>query len=349
MAEAEIGPLCPPPPRGEPDRDGQEWITSAFLNFVWPQQQPDVTILSYGEPDTTSHFHGTGSRTTRDTIAFCDAQFGRVLDWWESEGRAAEVQLIAISDHGHVTAHTRVSVAASLKAAGFSTGIAPGTGVDVTVVPGQVGALYLADRSLSNLSHAVEALINEPWCGPIFTRSRNGVEGLASGSFANSLVFADHERAPDVYFAFKADDRIDPFGLAGGTFYDSDRMPGLGVHGGFQAGELLAVGIAAGSVFRCDGATSLIPSDICDLAPTILHALGLPVPATMTGRVLREVLAGASKDDLEPLVEAESYEVGLGSFRQSLRRSIVSERIYLDGGAASNEAVAAPQKLEAAE
>ncbi|MBY5361907.1 alkaline phosphatase family protein [Rhizobium leguminosarum] len=347
MAEAEIGPLSPAPPRGEPDRDGQEWITSAFLNFVWPRQQPDVTILSYGEPDTTSHFHGTGSRATRETIAFCDAQFGRVLDWWESEGRAADVQLIAISDHGHVTAHTRVSVAASLQAAGFSTGIAPGTGVDVTVVPGQVGALYLANRSQSNLSHAVEALINEPWCGPIFTRSRNGVEGLALGSFANSLVFADHERAPDVYFAFRADDRIDPFGLAGGTYFDGVRSPGLGVHGGLHSRELACVGMAAGSAFKGDGSISAVPSGICDITPTILHLLNMPNPLSMTGRVLHEVFDGSPHFSAALNIEPEIFETGLNSYRQTLRRVRVADTVYLEGAAATVSDERSARHLEA--
>ncbi|MHC2296151.1 alkaline phosphatase family protein [Rhizobium mongolense] len=78
--EHAVGPLPKAPPQGVPDLEGQTWLTSAFLNFVWPRLSPDVTILSYGEPDTTSHFHGTASPTTRETIAFCDGQFGRVLD-----------------------------------------------------------------------------------------------------------------------------------------------------------------------------------------------------------------------------------------------------------------------------
>lgn len=347
--ETEFGKLPPAPAAGEPDFSGQEWITSVFLDYVWPRLAPDVTILSYGEPDTTSHFHGTGSATTREIIGYCDAQFGRVLKWWEAEGRSAGVQLMLVSDHGHVTAHTRVSVMDDLRLAGFAPGRAPGPDTDVVVVPGQVGALYLQDRAVDQVSRLVEAMMEQPWCGPIFTAPRNEVEGIAPGSFASSLVLADHARAPDVYFAFRADDRIDQFGLPGGTFYDNDRVPGLGVHGGLHRNELAAVGIAAGSLFRGDGVTSRVPSGICDIAPTILHALGLPVPSTMTGRVLGEVLAGATQGDVGPNVEAEAFEVGLRSFQQSLRRSVVDETVYLEGGTASNENAAAAQKLEAAE
>lgn len=347
--ELEFGKLPPAPARGEPDFSGQEWITSVFLGHVWPQLSPDVTILSYGEPDTTSHFHGTGSATTREIIAYCDAQFGRVLDWWEAEGKSAGVQLMLISDHGHITAHTRVSVMDDMRIAGFATGRAPGPDVDVVVVPGQVGALYLRDRTVDQVSELVKALMDQPWCGPIFTAPRNEIEGVAPGSFASSLVLADHERAPDVYFAFRADDRIDQFGLPGGTYYDNDRVPGLGVHGGLHAGELSAVGIVAGSMFRNDGAISSIPSGICDLAPTILAGLGFPVPLTMSGRVLWELMAGAPADARSPHVESEAHETGFGSYQQSLRRSVVNETVYLVGGAVTNEPAAATQKLEAAE
>src|SRR5690606_15100782 len=78
QAEALFGPLPPEPPPGEPDRAAQDWITSAFLDFLWPKFRPDVTVLSYGEPDCCSHANGTGARKTREVIAYCDRQFGRL-------------------------------------------------------------------------------------------------------------------------------------------------------------------------------------------------------------------------------------------------------------------------------
>ncbi|MGK6316417.1 alkaline phosphatase family protein [Neorhizobium sp. DT-125] len=334
--EMEVGVLPPLPARGEPDRDGQVWITSAFLDHVWPKYRPDVTILSYGEPDTTSHFHGTASPTTRGIIDFCDMQFGRILDWWEAEGQAAGVQLIILSDHGHITADTRVSVVDHLKHAGYAPGHAPGAGVDVVVVPGQVGALYLSDRSPAAIGRLVEVLTEQSWCGPIFTAPKNDVEGIAPGSFSSSLVFADHERAPDIYFSFRAHDGIDRFGLPGGTFYDNDRVPGLGVHGGLHPMELASVGILAGSAFHAAARFSEVPSGICDIAPTLLHLLDLPIPETMTGRILHEALGGASLTHPLPLVEREVLETGINGYRQVLWRVRVGDRTYLEGGSASN-------------
>ncbi|WP_321896905.1 alkaline phosphatase family protein [Burkholderia cepacia] len=327
--ESRVGSLPPTPPKGEPDTAGQEWITSAFLEVVWPTHLPDVTILSYGEPDVTTHFHGIGAKTTRDIITYCDYQFGRLLDWWEGEGRSAGVHLIAVSDHGHITGHTAVSVVDSLREAGFRSGIAPGPDVDVVVVPGQVGALYLASPSDEQICRLVAAITAQSWCGPVFTRSKNETEGIAAGSLGNHLVLADHVRAPDVSFAFRADDRVDPFGLVGSTYYENGRF--RSVHGGLHPKEMAAVGIVAGAAFGAE-ASSTVPSGICDFAPTILHLLEIEPATTMTGRVLHEVLRSGATTVAN--VRSEAFEAGLGGYRQTLRRIRVGDVTYVESGTA---------------
>ncbi|UVC15503.1 alkaline phosphatase family protein [Mesorhizobium onobrychidis] len=332
LAEAEelLGPLLPDPPSTEPDKAGQDWITSAFLEVVWPKYRPDVTVLSYGEPDITSHFHGTGAEATRSIIAHCDRQFGRVLDWWEAEGRAEGVQVIAISDHGHITGQTQVSVVDSLRRAGYRPGTAPALDVDVVVVPGQVGALYLADPSDERVARIVATITGEPWCGPVFTQAKNETEGIAPGSLGKHLVFIDHSRAPDVSFSFRANDSIDPFGLVGGTFYEDNLC--LGVHGGLHPKELAALGIIAGSAFPAAGSVSTTPSGICDFAPTILHLLRIAQPGSMTGRVLTEIVEPRHK--AAPEIRSEAFDVGLGRFRQVLRRVHVGPSTYIESGTA---------------
>ncbi|AXF25692.1 nucleotide pyrophosphatase [Burkholderia pyrrocinia] len=330
--ETRVGPLTAIPPEYEPDRAGQRWITSAFLDVVWPDHRPDVTILSYGEPDNASHYHGTAAAATQDIIAYCDYEFGRVLDWWESEGRAAGVELLAISDHGHITGHTRVSVIDSLRDAGFKPGAAPAPDVDVVVVPGQVGALYLADPSDRQVSRVVAAITGEPWCGPVFTRGKDDTFGVAPGSLGRHLVFADHARAPDVSFSFRANDDVDAFGLVGGAFFAGNGAPGRGVHGGLHRNEMAAVGVVAGAAFAAHGTVSTLPSGICDFAPTVLHLLGIAPPTGMTGRVLHEVLAHQNMP--APDVRHEVIETRLGNYRQRLHRVHVGSTAYVDSGTA---------------
>lgn len=328
--EAQIGPLPPEAQQSEPNTAGQDWITSAFLEVIWPTYRPDVAIVSYGEPDTTSHFHGTGAVATRHVIAHCDRQFGRLLDWWEAEGRAEDAQIIVVSDHGHITAHTCVSVTDDLRDAGFRPGPAPQAGVNVVVVPGQVGALYCVDPTDEQIVSLVAAITDQPWCGPVFTRQKNELDGIAPGSLGNHLVFVDHPRAPDVSFAFRADDSVDPFGLPGGTYYESTRTSGLGVHGGLHPKELAALCIVAGSAFQSNDVTSTTPSGICDLAPTILHLLDIRSAGSMTGRVLNEVLRETTTADLE--IRLETFEASIGRFRQTLSRVSVAGSIYIVGG-----------------
>lgn len=343
--EARFGALPPDPPKGTPDIAAQTLITSAFLELVWPKLKPDVTILSFGEPDTCSHFNGTGGGPTREVIAHCDAELGRILDWWESDGAAAGVQIGLLSDHGHITGHTRVSVIDTLLRAGLRPGPAPGPDVDAIVVPGHVGAIYVANGSSPNRERVVRALIETEWCGNVFTAGRNEIDGVVDATLSTRLVGLDHPRAPDVVFAFRTDDRIDPFGLAGGTFYDNDRRAGLGLHGGLHPKELAALGAFAGSHFR-SGLISELPSSICDIAPTILALLGLTSPLTMRGRVLFEAIADGALSLRRPLdvqpPKLEVFEAHRGGYRQLLQRQRFDKQVYLDGGMVGVDAAQRP-------
>ncbi|MDZ5454416.1 hypothetical protein [Labrys sp. ZIDIC5] len=179
------------------------------------------------------------------------------------------------------------------------------------------------------------SITGQPRCGPIFTRAKNDVEGIAPGSLGRHLVLADHRRAPDVSFAFRADDRLDPFGLIGGTFYDSELPRHLGVHGGLHRKELAALGIVAGSAFPASGTVSHLPTSICDLTPTILHILGITGPDTMSSRVLHEVLAGGP--EAQTSLQSQVFETKLGSFHQTLRRTLIGNTIYLDTASAESQ------------
>src|SRR5262249_44266559 len=164
--EARLGPPPAPEPKGTPDLAAQKWMTSAFLEVVWPEIMPDVTILSYNEPDFSSHYSGTAAPATLQAIAFADAQFGRVLDWWEAEGRLAGVQVIVASDHGDLTANRRADVGEVLATVGLRCGRAGEPDVDAILIPSQAGALYLREPSDDIVRRAVAAMMEAPWCGP---------------------------------------------------------------------------------------------------------------------------------------------------------------------------------------
>ncbi|MVT54719.1 alkaline phosphatase family protein [Bradyrhizobium yuanmingense] len=336
QVESLLGPTPATPPPGTPDLASQAFLTSAFLDVIWPQIRPDVTILSFGEPDNSSHVSGTGARRTLEAISFVDRQFGRVLDWWEAEGVYQGVHLIAASDHGHVTVHGRADLFETLGAVGLRCGPAPATGIDAIVIPGQVGAIYLAEPSQSVIRRAVGAMIERPWCGPVFTAG-GAVNGIAPGSFARQLVFADHARSADILFSFRSDGGLDPFGLIGRS-WSADGPVGFGVHGGLHAKEMSSVGILAGPLVK-DGFVSKVPSNICDFAPSVLGLLGISRPATMTGRALTEVFIDEEGD--VPRTIEKVYETKSGAYHQHLRRVQVGDAVYLD----SADVVSRPNNL----
>ena len=327
--EAKLGPLPAAVPKGTPDLAAQHWMTSAFLEMVWPRLQPDVAILSFGEPDFSSHYCGSAAPDTLRAIAFVDAQFGRVLDWWETEGRTAGVQLMIASDHGHVTADRRADVVDVLATVGLRCGRAGEPDIDAVLMPSQAGALYLREPTEEAVRRAVAAMTEAPWCGPVFTAARTEVEGIAPGSLARRRVALESPRAADIVFCYRADDTLDPYGLIGNT-WSPDWALGFGIHGGLHKQEMSSVGILAGSAFK-SGERSQTPSGIVDFAPTILSLLGIARPAGMTGRVLEETFARCA--DL-PEVREETLEASTGTYRQGLLRTHVGATTYLDHGLA---------------
>ena len=71
------------------------------------------------------------------------------------------------------------------------------------------------------------------------------------------------------------------------------------------------------------------PASHVDVVPTILHALGLPAPPTVTGRVLSEALNGSTEP---PSPQARELDVETGRHRQVLRLWRVGGSSYVDQG-----------------
>jgi arylsulfatase A-like enzyme len=90
--------------------------------------------------------------------------------------------------------------------------------------------------------------------------------------------------------------------------------------------------IASGPDFR-RGETSAIPSANIDLAPTVLHILGIEPPHKFDGRILAEAMEGRSTK-IEPMSKTlEAHrKFPSGEWRQYLNISFVGETRYIDEG-----------------
>ena len=93
--------------------------------------------------------------------------------------------------------------------------------------------------------------------------------------------------------------------------------------------------IAAGPDFR-RGEVDDLPTGNTDLAPTILHVLGIKPASRIDGRILFEAMTDSdpatatSKPEIKKIEATKDFPSG--SWRQSLQISRVGSSIYLDQG-----------------
>lgn len=324
-----FGPLMPPT---EPDLDALTYGTDIFLDYVWPRMKPDLSILWLNEPDASYHRFGIGSAEARKVIAEADAQFGRILSWWDKEGFDANVQIIMMSDHGHVGTLKKIDVVAELAAAGFNASETYPNDAEITVLPGACGQIYVRDSNPKLIAAVAEFVMTRPWCGLTFSAGKNEIEGLIEGTFARSLVFADHARSADFLYSYRTHDTDDPQGFDGCRYYSSPDTNYASMHGGLHPREIAALNIIGGSLFHED-TISTCHSGIVDIAPTILTALGEPIPSEMQGRVLVEAFLQHGARGAESVTEI--LEAGVGNYSQILHRVRVGDSVYVDFGANS--------------
>ena len=92
---------------------------------------------------------------------------------------------------------------------------------------------------------------------------------------------------------------------------------------------------AKGPDFK-QAATVASPTGSVDIAPTILHLLGLPGGETMHGRVLHEALRGGLDTIRWQTTTREAErKTPNGRFRQAITVSQVAKTVYLDQGNAT--------------
>jgi arylsulfatase A-like enzyme len=328
--DAMVSRFGAPPPKAMPGAALAAYGTDLLLGGFMPDHNPDLATLWFSEPDTTYHYRGVGSSDSRAAIAAVDREFGRVLEWWRASPEHARIQIVAMSDHGHVVARERIDVIALMQAVGFRAGKRIEPDIDLATVPGYCTKVRVRDGDPALLARLVAWLQEQPWCGMLFTAPGKGMDGVVPGTLSRALAGADHDRSPDLYLVLRTDDEALEDGIAGGCISgNADISVGGGLHGGVHPKELNNLMAAQGSLFRA-GFVSDLPCGIIDLAPTVLHALGLAAPETMEGRVLAEAMPGANA--IDAMASSEDAIAGAGNYRQRLSFSSMGTVDYLDGG-----------------
>jgi arylsulfatase A-like enzyme len=122
------------------------------------------------------------------------------------------------------------------------------------------------------------------------------------------------------------------FGVAGQIITDSSRSAGQGSHVTLSEFDVHNTLIVAGPDFQEHTTTSL-PSSNVDIAPTVLHLLGLEPPQKFDGRVLVEGMEEKAdrREALSKTMQA-NRKFPNGEWRQDLSVSLVGETVYIDSG-----------------
>jgi len=327
LIAAAFGPF----PSAHLQRDA--WTTKAVTDLLWKDGIPALSVIWLGEPDLTEHESAPGAPPALTAIKSSDENLAAVLSALDQQGARKTTDIFVVSDHGFSTIERAVDLRKILSDAGFAAKTEfddePKPGDIMMVGNGGSVLLYVVGHDATVTRRLVEFLQQSDFAGVIFTR-----QGLPGTFHLNDAKIAN-PHAPDVVIAFRWNNSKNQFGAPGMIDADWQREAGEGTHATLSRFDMHNTLIAAGPDFR-RGQTNDLPTGNVDLAPTILHILGIRAPQEMDGRVLSEAMVSADQVSAVGKAEAKTIEAKKdllkGTWRQSLRISRVGSTIYLDEG-----------------
>jgi arylsulfatase A-like enzyme len=329
----------PVPKKGgaaDPNDASVTWAMNVLDQYVLAELKPRVVISWMTEPDHTQHAHGLGSPPAIDSIRNDDAQIGKLLQKLESLDLRDRTNIMVVSDHGFSHTVGNVNVAQSLKDAGLM----PAEESDEVVLApsGQAMAVHVKGHDPKKIAAIVNFLQQQPWCGVIFTSGRGAAphQGSVAGTFSLDYIhLGGNERSPDVLFTFPWSSARNRFGVRGADSSIVAKGPTGPVnvdtanHGGIGPWTVTNTMLAWGPDFK-RGVVVRTPAANVDIAPTILHLLGLQrLAANMQGRALVEALVDGPDEDQVP-VDTRALHVEKGAYGAVLQVTEIGEKRYVD-------------------
>lgn len=310
------------PAKAMPNDGQNQYAIDAYLEYGLNEVRPDVTFMWLNDPDGTAHAKGIGAELSLRALSLVDAGIGRIEDTLRARGLLDRTNIIVTSDHGFSTHTGELRLAQLVEP--FARAMPDGT-KDLAVAE---GAIYLrAGRDPARVAAIVAALQQRPEVGAIFTRAeRDGsMRGGVPGTLSFDAARWNHRRAGDILVSANWTDRANDAGYRGTT-----AQGGVAGHGTSSPFDIHNTLIAAGPDFR-EAAASEVPTGNVDIAPTLLRLLGLPVPATMAGRVIAEGLrSGPMPASVKVEHARETVSTPDGGYRLTVHTSTVAGHRYLD-------------------
>ncbi|MDA1091731.1 MAG: alkaline phosphatase family protein [Acidobacteria bacterium] len=309
------------PDADTPNHARNRWIVDALLDVGLPAVDPAVTVLWLSDPDTTAHAHGIGHPLTVEALFRLDAEIDRLLSRLDDAGLLESTNIWVTSDHGFSEHTGGVDLTAVL--APFADVLDDGAPRVVALD----GAIYVRDNDQETIAAIVAALQAAEGVGAVFTEgaTAGATEGSVPGTLSFDLARWGHERSAQILYSADWSNDVGAYGYLGTTAHD-----GVAGHGSASPFDIQNTLVAAGPDLKA-GVRIATPTGNVDLAPTFLHLLGVDVPPTMQGRVLRDALRDDAGGDP---VSAETTEVTVqsadGSYTLTAVLSVADGRTYLD-------------------
>lgn len=321
-----------------PNTAADAWTTKALTHGLWKKGVPKYTLLWLSEPDASQHETAPGSDTSIAALESSDKNLAQVLKTLEEKGVRDKTDVFVVSDHGFSTIQRGPDVTAILKKARFKAFKKfedPEPGDIMVVGLGGSVSLYVFDNDETVMRRLVEFLQCSDFAGVIF--SRLSIEGTFP---LEQVRLGTANNVPDVLVSMRWNADKNEFGIPG-SFASEGGKKGKGSHASLSRFDMRNTLVAAGPDFR-RGMINELPSGNADLAPTILHILGVSQPSSspMDGRVLHEALVNGTPSEAKPVsktVEA-SRELALFRWHQYLKFTEYAGATYFDEGNGQPEA-----------
>jgi len=323
------------PKDARPNTARDEWTTRALTGPLWKNGVPRYSLLWLSEPDFSQHETGPGSQTSLAALKGSDRHLARVLAEIEARGIRDKTDIFVVSDHGFSTVSRAIDLAKLLQEAGFRASrefkLQPQK--DDIVVAGNGGSvlLYVVGRDPRTIRKLVDFLQGSDFSGVLFTREP------ADGTFRLEEANIRAADPPDIVVTLRWSDDKSTNGTPGLVVSDGTRKPGEGMHVTLSRFDLHNTLIAAGPDFK-SGMVNELPTGNVDVAPTILHILGVSPPQRMDGRVLTEALTiGGPKVRTPKTTQIEAsclHERFV--WHQFLKRTELNGVVYIEEGNADS-------------
>jgi arylsulfatase A-like enzyme len=313
------------------------WVEKVLREYVLDTLRPQVIIDWMGRTDSAQHEFGVGSPQALAALRLVDQQVGLLLDRLRELQLEDKTDILVTCDHGF-DYEPSADALAPLR----DSDLEPG---DV-VVDNQGGAslFYVKNHDAEKIERLAGKFQASPTTNAVFvasTRPVSGsfrcmpgaVKGFAPGTFALDLAgLCSTSRAPDMVVTYRWDDTPNPFGVPGtqwipGSPTATSKAARNG-HGGLNPYVTHSTLLAAGKRFK-QGKTIALPAGNQDIAATLLALQGLPVPATLDGRVLFEAFSKPAKTR-PPKSSTRRVQVSNGSYCAEIEVSYAGDHEYLN-------------------